>query len=158
MKFNYMSRNLQIAINEIAKDNELIQLLSNNNKTPLDAVPLGNKSILNKNIFIEPYNMEVPQEQKVELRVFYPNGLFDSSNSICVSDLYFQIIFHRDLERILINNIPTLRSFEIMERIVNIFQKESFNTLGNVLFKAFDYSHINKDYGMYTIISEVMTL
>lgn len=158
MKFNYMSRNLQIAINEIAKDNELIQLLSNNNKTPLDAVPLGSKSILNKNIFIEPYNMEVPQEQKVELRVFYPNGLFDSSNSICVSDLYFQIIFHRDLERILINNIPTLRSFEIMERIVNIFQKESFNTLGNVLFKAFDYSHINKDYGMYTIISEVMTL
>lgn len=158
MEFNYMSRNLQIAINEIAKDNELIQLLSNNNKTPLDAVPLGSKSILNKNIFIEPYNMEVPQEQKVELRVFYPNGLFDSSNSICVSDLYFQIIFHRDLERILINNIPTLRSFEIMERIVNIFQKESFNTLGNVLFKAFDYSHINKDYGMYTIISEVMTL
>lgn len=158
MKFNYMSRNLQIAINEIAKDNELIQLLSNNNKTPLDVVPLGSKSILNKNIFIEPYNMEVPQEQKVELRVFYPNGLFDSSNSICVSDLYFQIIFHRDLERILINNIPTLRSFEIMERIVNIFQKESFNTLGNVLFKAFDYSHINKDYGMYTIISEVMTL
>lgn len=158
MKFNSMAKNLQIAIGEIVKNEELYSLLSNNNKTPLDSANIGQTNILNQNIFAEPFNMEVPNEQKIELRVFYPNGLFDGSNSIAVSDLYFQIVYHRDLERILIGNKPTLRSFEIMERIIQIFQDKSFSTLGNVLFKAFDYSHINKDYGMYTLVGEILTI
>lgn len=158
MKFNTMVRALQIAIEEIVKDNELIRLLSNNNDKPLDIVNLDNSSIFGKNLFLEPFNLEVPQEQKVELRIFYPNGTFDKSNSLGVSDIYFQIIEHRDLERIKIGNKLTLRSFEIMERLIKIFQKESFSVLGTVLFKSFDYSHINKDYGMYTLVAEVMFL
>lgn len=158
MKFDYMAQNLQIAITEIMKDDELVKLLSNNSKKPLEDSFILNKDILNINIFAEPYSLDVPVAEKVELRLFYPNGMFDSSNSLAVSDLYFQIIYHKNLDRILIDNKPTLRSFEIMQRIIHIFEKKSFYTLSNVLFKAYEYSQIDKDYGMYTLISEVMTV
>lgn len=158
MKFNTMVRGLQIAIEEVVKDDVLVRLLKNNNSTPLETVTPDDGSIFGKNLFLEPFNLEVPSEQKVELRIFYPSGVFEKSNSLAVSRIYFQIIQHRDLERIKINNKLTLRSFEIMEHLIKIFQKQSFNVLGTVLFKSFDYAHINKDYGMYTLVAEVMSV
>lgn len=158
MKLNLMTQNLQISIEEIAKNQDLIKLITVNSKNPLLQENINISNILFNNIFPEPYNEEIPEEQKVELRIFYPNGTFDKSNNIAISDLYFQIISHRNLERIFVGDRATLRSIEIMNKIVEIFKDKSFKNLGTILFKGYEYAHINKDYFMYTLVAEVMNL
>lgn len=159
VKLDLMSKNLIIAIEEMIKDQNLAKLLSVYEKEPLNSGDIKNTdNLVLKNIFSEPFNNVVPAEQKVELRLLYANGTFESSNNVATSDLYFQIISHRELSRIIIDGDKRLREFEIMNRIVDIFKGKSYKTLGTIVFKGFEYAHIDKDYLMYTLVAEVMNL
>lgn len=158
IKLTLMSTNLLITIEELIKDQYLAKLLSVYEKEPIISEDFDTNSLVMKNIFPHPYNSKVPEIEKVELRIFYPEGIFDSSNNIGVSDLFFQIICHRNLSRIIIDDKMKLREFEIMDRIVNLFKDKTIKTLGTVQFKGFQYGHINKDYFIYTLASEVMNM
>lgn len=155
-KLSLLSTNLLLTMEELIKDQYLAKLLSVYNKNPIDSDDIDTNKLILENIFPQPYNEEVPEEEKVELRIFYPESVFDSSNNIAVTDLFFQIIYHRNLSRIKINNEMRLREFEIMDRIVNLFKGESIKTLGVINFKGFQYAHIDKDYCAYTLASEIM--
>lgn len=158
MKFSLMSTNLLIAIEELIKDQYLAKLLSVYDKEPIASEDFDTNSLVMQNIFPHPYNEDVPKFQKVELRLCYPEGTFDSSNNIGISDLFFQIVCHRDLSRIVIDNKMKLRELEIMDRIINLFKDRTIKTLGTVQFKGFQYGHINKDYFVYTLVAEVMNM
>lgn len=158
MKFSLMSTNLLIAIEELIKDQYLAKLLSVYDKKPIASEDFDTNFLVMQNIFPHPYNEEVPEIQKVELRLFYPEGNFDSSNNITISDLYFQIVCHRKLSRIVIDDKMKLRELEIMDRIINLFKDRTIKTLGTVQFKGFQYGHINKDYFVYTLVAEVMNM
>lgn len=155
-KLSLLSTNLLLTIEELIKDQYLAKLLSVYTKNPIENEDLDTNSLVMNNIYPHPYNEEVPDVQKVELRIFYPEGVFDSSNNISVTDLFFQIICHRDLSKIKINNEMKLREIEIMDRIVNLFKDKTIKTLGTINFKGFQYAHINKDYFAYTLASEIM--
>ncbi|MFR4986952.1 MAG: hypothetical protein ACLUCH_06110 [Lachnospirales bacterium] len=158
MQLSLLSTNLLITIEELIQDKYLSKLLSVYTKTPIDSEDFDTNSLVNEYIFPHPYNEEVPDIQKVELRIFYPNGTFDSSNNVAISDLYFQIVCHRNLSRIMINDNMKLRELEIMDRIIQLFNGKTIKTLGTVHFKGYEYAHINKDYFVYTLVSEVMNL
>ena len=153
LKLNILSRNLLVSLEEINKNEKIVKLLGNNNDEPLKN---DIKDIIFKNIFIEPFNMEIPQEQKTELRIFFPEGIFESANVLSTSTIYFQIIIHNSLSRIKINGEKTLREFEIMNELITIFSKNSINGLGNILFQGYQYAHIDKDYHMYTLMGEIL--
>ncbi len=154
LRLNVLSKNLLVALDKISKDEKLIKLLGNNSKNPLEN-NTECKDILLENLFIEPFNMEVPQEQKTELRIFFPEGTFESSNTLSTSVIYFQIIIHKNLSRIIIDNEKTLREFEIMDTIINLFSKEVIKGIGNINFQGYQYAFIDKDYHMYTLMGEV---
>lgn len=159
LKLSNQGANLIIALNELCKNQRFLKLIKNIENNPLDlnTPPITTTDVLDKNIFIVPYNEEVPKEQKVEVRIFFSDGYFNESNSIFISNLVFQIILHRDLEKIFLEDkTSTLRSFEIMNEIVNSFKTGTFETLGTVHFKGYELAHIDKDYFMYSITSEVM--
>lgn len=156
LKLSFLSTNLLLAIEELIKDQYLAKLLSVYTNNPIDSDDIDTDALVMKNIFPHPYNEEVPDIQKVELRIFYPEGVFDTSNNIAITDLFFQVICHRELSRIKINNEMKLREIEIMDRIVNLFKGKTIKTLGTIQFKGFQYGHIDKDYFAYTLSSEIM--
>lgn len=158
MQLSLLSTNLLLAIEELLKDQYLSKLLSVYSQEPIKTPDFDTNTLVLENIFPYAYNEEIPDVQKVELRLFYPEGQFDGSNNVAVSDLFFQIVCHRNLSRIKINDEMKLRDIEIMDRIVKLFSDKTIKTLGTVQFKGFQYGHINKDYFMYTLFAEVMNL
>lgn len=155
LRLNILAKNLLSSLNEIVKNEKLVCLLANNDKNPLDN-KINGEDIILENIFVEPFNMEVPQKQKTELRIFCPEGVFESANVLSTTTIYFQIIIHKDLSRIKIDDMMTLREYEIMDCIMEIFAKNHIKGISNINFQGYEYGFIDKDYHMYTLVGEIM--
>lgn len=163
MKFDLLSRNAIVLLEQIISDQTLAKLIKNNTSKPLDAIDIENTAILiNDFIFPTPYNSDVPQVQKTELRVFFPNGVLQNKE-VLNTDVCFQILMHRDLWLIQAKDDRNkyqkrIRPYEIMHRLVEIYENKSIGTLGKIKFVGYTYKHIDKDYGMYTLVGQMMTL
>lgn len=163
MKFDLLSRNAIVLLEEIISDQTLAKLISENSSKPLDAKDIQNTgALIMENVFPIPYNNEVPQEQKVELRVFFPNGMLQNKE-VLNTDIHFQIVMHRDLWLIQSKGKDgkykkRVRPYDIMDRLVSLYEDRSIGTLGKLKFEGYTYSHIDKDYGMYTLVASMMTL
>lgn len=163
MKFDLLSRNAIVILEEIISDQTLAKLISNNNSKPLDCNDIGNTgSLVMKNVYPLPYNNEVPQEQKVELRAFFPTGLLQNKE-VLNTEIHFQILMHRDLWLIQTKDKngkyqKRIRPYDIMDRIVEVYEDRSIGTLGKLKFEGYTYTHIDKDYALYTLVASMMTL
>lgn len=163
MKFDLLSRNSIILLEELISDQTLAKLISINTTKPLDADDIKNTgSLILKNIFPTPYNSNVPIEQKVELRAFFSNGLLQNKE-VLNTQIYFQLILHRDLWLIETKDSKgeyqkRIRPYDIMDRIVSLYENKSIGTLGKLNFEGFSYDHVDKDYGFYTLVANMMTL
>lgn len=163
MKFDLLSRNAIVVLEELISDQTLAKLVANNNSKPLDGADIQfTGSLIMKNVYPTPYNNEVPQVQKVELRAYFPSGILQNTE-VLNTEIHFQIIMHRDLWLIQSkdkqgNYQKRVRPYDIMHRIIELYEDRSIGTLGKLKFAGYDYRHIDKDYGMYTLVATMMTL
>lgn len=163
MKFDLLSRNAIILLEEVISDQTIAKLISNNSNRPLDINDIANTGgLINNYVFPTPYNNVVPQIQKTELRIFFPNGVLQNKE-VLNTNIHFQVLMHRDLWLIMTKNKDgkydkKIRPYDIMHRIVEIYEDRSIGTLGKVKFVGYTYKHIDKDYGLYTLVGEMMTL
>lgn len=163
MKFDLLSRNSIVILEELISDQTLAKLISVNNSKPLDSADIQKTgSLVMNNVFPTPYNSVVPQQQKTELRAFFPNGVLQNTE-VLNTDIHFQIITHRDLWLIQTKDKngkyqKRIRPYDIMDRIVSLYEDKSIGTLGKLKFEGYTYHHIDKDYGMYTLVASMMTL
>lgn len=163
MKFDLLSRNSIVLLEELIKDQELSKLITNNTSKPLDMDDIKNTgSLVMKNVFPTPFDDNVPETQGTQLRVFFSNGELENKE-ILNTRVIFQIIIHKDLWLIQSkdkNGIyqKRIRPYDIMDRIIDVFEGKSVKTLGVLKFNQYTFYHINKDYAMYSIVAEMMTL
>lgn len=163
MKFDLLSKNAIVLLEEIVSDQTLAKLISENSSKPLDKPDIPNTgALVMKNVFPLSYNNQVPQEQKTELRVFFPTGILQNKE-VLNTEVHFQVLMHRDLWLIQTKDKSGkykkgVRPYDIMGRIVHLYEDRSIATLGKLKFEGYTYSHVDKDYGMYTLIASMMTL
>lgn len=163
MKFDLLSRNAIVLLEEIISDQTLAKLITNISSKPLESKDIENTgTLINDVVFPVPYNTSVPQKQKTELRVFFPSGVLQNKE-VLNTDIHFQILMHRDLWLIQTKNEKgtydkKVRPYEIMHRLVDIYENRSIATLGKVRFVGYTYKHVDKDYGMFTLVGQMMTL
>lgn len=170
MRFDYLSKNIIVLIDEILKNDKLIKYIKYNEKKPLSKDNLTDQekiNIVNDLILPTPFMMSVPEKQRTELRLFYGNG---RSKNIAHLDsiIVFQIICHNDLwliaEEDNFNEEDSveyaIRPLKIMNEIVRTFNGKSIKTIGKIRFdnQDFRYRYISDTFGMYELFADIWTV
>lgn len=164
MKFNSLSINNIILLEEMLKNQRLLKLIEYNNKNPYSQPDIENTArLINNKIKPKPFT-EVPTDYQVEVTAFFPDGDLDHRvvlNSVVifqvvVPDIYWLIEeeSEHDTETI----CRKIRPYEIMSEIMEVFNEKSIKSVGKLKFSHYGYEPINKDYGMYSLEARIMSL
>ena len=157
-KFELLSKNTMVLIDEILKNQNLLKLIDSNSRRPLqesDIVKVG--TLVWNKIIPAPFTGDVPENQETNLRIYFPDGRLEN-RVVLDTNIVFQTVMHKELWQIFKGENKAMRPYEIMSEIVNMFENKSICTLGVLHFKRFDYKYIDKDYGLYNLHAEMMTL
>ena len=159
MKFDLLSRNTMILIEECLKNQDLIKLIDINTQNPLAEPDIKNTGkLVMKKIFPSPATLEVPKEQETNLRIFFANGGI-KHRVLLDNELIFQIVMHNNLWNIVREDGQmAIRPYDIMTKIVDTFEDKSIKTLGVIHFTNYGWQHIDKDYSLYNLRAVAMTI
>lgn len=160
MRFRLLSQNLITLLEQTLTNDRLLKLLYYPNSRALLSPEITNKSgMMFDKIFPSPFTGEVPIQQATELRVFMPSGKL-RNRVVLGSTIVFQIVIHDDLWNIVAEDGTTkqLRPFEIMAELVDIFEDKSIGKLGVINFTNYFYKQTNKDYGVYNLEAQVVSI
>jgi hypothetical protein len=136
--------NLPLILQEIVKVKEIVKYLTYDLKNPLSqpdvAIPATN--LIMTKVFPYPFLPNSTLSDCSEIRVYYPDGIFDGSQEIAQTSLFFDIIVAKGLW--LVNDgKSSIRPYMIMHHLVKHFGGQSIGTLGKLHFENF--IHMNVD-------------
>lgn len=155
MRFDLLSNNTMLLIDEILESERLVKLVG---QVTLEEGEINRGRLVNEKIFPVPFTGTVPQEQQTNLRVFFPSGVLNN-RVVLDSQVVFQVVLHKDLWKVKdLDGNSVIRPYAIMDEIVKLFQDRSIGTLGVLHFKGYSYHALDKDYGMYNLEAEIMTI
>lgn len=159
MKLENLSPNTILLIKEIFKNQCLLKLIHYNTTFPLNETNIRNfGSMFMDKIIPAPFTGFVPQEQKTILYVSFPDGQLNNNGEILNTQVYFQIVTHKNLWLIQgKNKEKLLRPLEIMTEIYRTFNNRSIKTLGRLQFTHYSFVPIDKDFNMYILKAQMMT-
>ncbi len=159
MKFELMSNNVILIINQILQNQRLLKLINYGGKTPLSEPDIGNPGgLVMQKIFPMPFFEDVPKVESIQLRVFFHSGEIQHGK-ILGSNIVFQIITPNawwDIYKE--DNELAIRPYLIKAEIVNQFEGQSISTVGRLRFRNFQYGYVNEHVTAYELIAEMMTL
>ena len=154
-----MSRNTMILIDECLKNQDLVKLINYNEKNPLNQPTVASSSsLVMKKIYPSPATLEVPVDQQVNLRIFFSNGILQN-DEVLNSRLVFQVVLHNNLwNMVRKDGQKAVRAYDIMSKIVDIFEDRTIKTVGVIHFEGYSWQHINKDYSLYNLEATMTTI
>lgn len=151
-----MSDNLTLLLSEVIEVPEIVKYLTYNQKNPLSQPNVVSpSSLILKKIHPYPFDPIATTEDCTELRIYYPEGVFDSSGAVVETCVYIDIVVAKTLW--LINDgKAAIRPYMIMKYLFEHFHKKSIGTLGRVEFTNFAHLHINETFDAIRIETNVV--
>jgi len=150
IKLSQLSPVLIRSIQEIVNEQSICKLLYYNDNDPLNqddlSIPadfLVKQGSDDQKIFAYPFNPEVSIDDASHLRIFYPEGDF-KERVLEYNGLVFDIIVSKNLWLIRdIDNNLSIRPYEILSRIVNLFYDRDFGIGTKVNFIKYSHTFVN---------------
>jgi len=159
IKFELLSDNAILIINEILDNQRLLKLIHYGDDEPLEQIDITNPGglVLSK-IFPTPFFEDVPEVESIQLRVFFDYGTIQNGH-ILGSNVVFQIIIPNAWWTIRKENgALAVRPYLIKAELVNQFEGKSISTAGVLRFVNFKYGYVNEHVTAYELIADMMTL
>jgi hypothetical protein len=157
LKLELLSPNLVLLIDEILDNQNICKYLYYDDKNPLGQSTIADTSgLLLTKIFPYPFS-SVITEECTQLRLYYPDGEFDSIGKIEQSLVLFDIICHKNLWLINDGTNSLIRPYEIMKELINLFD-QSLSTVGKLKFKRFNHLFVNDKFDCIRLMAEMMTI
>ena len=159
MKFELLSDNTILIINELIKNQRLLKLIHYADSEPLEQPDIANPGgLVTTKIFPTPFFANVPEIESVQLRAFFDMGEIKNAK-ILGSMLVFQIIIPNSWWLIKTDSYDlAIRPYLIMAEIVNQFEGISVGTVGRLRFINFKYDYVNEQVTAYELFADMMTL
>lgn len=148
------------------ENQRLLKLIDYNETNPYEQPDINNTArLINNKIKPKPFT-NVPTDYNVEVTAFFPDGDLEQRVvlgsvvlfQVVVPDKLWLITEKKETEEGEEVTCRKIRPYEIMSEIMEVFNEKSIKTVGKLKFTHYSYEPINKDYGMYTLEAEMMSL
>lgn len=166
MKLNNLSQHVVGVINELARNEGLIQLLINDVINPFDKDVDENvkKNIANPNsnscrLFPYPFDPEATIADSSFIRVYYNQGEFDESQTIQEMSMHVDIIVAKSLWLINDHNRKQrlIRPYEIMDRVVDMVGRRSVSPI-KLNFTGWQHLSVNTKFDCIRLYSDYFSV
>lgn len=140
-------------VDKLINNQKIVKLVAYNTDAPLDDpdISLPAWDLLGENVFITPVNPNINNEAHIELRVFAPNFALINGEVLLDCKVFFEIVVHKDLQTIKVNNEIKTRAYQIIDEIVKIFWRKSYPKIGTLEFKNCYQRTINEFYDIWIL-------
>lgn len=152
MNFQRLSSNLIDIIDEILKNQELVNLIGYNKNFPIlepdtpinpkDIAPYGSK----QRIFPYPFDVEYDEDIRSQLHIYYPNFTFVNNSKASEVIVIFDIVVHKKIWLMLDNGNKVVRPYQIVKKILEIFKDKRIGNLGKIHFIEGSHTVINREF------------
>ncbi|MED1665776.1 hypothetical protein [Brevibacillus laterosporus] len=152
------SPNLQSIILELIKNQRLCKLIHYNNENPLEQPDiLKPSSLIMKNIFPYPFDLETTDSDCVQLRISYPE-LNIKHRVIENTDVLFEVVMSKNLWSISTDSETALRPFEILSEILDQLADKSIEKVGRLNFLNARFVKYNSKFNGYELTAVMETI
>jgi hypothetical protein len=149
MDLTRMSSNLIDIIDEVLKNQELVNLIGSNGNLPV-STPVDPKSIapkgVNERILPYPFDIEYEDDVRTQLHIYYPSFKFTSNGHANEIILIFDIVVHKDIWLMMDNSKKVIRPYQIANQIVTSMKDKRIGHLGKIHFIDGSHTLINKEF------------
>lgn len=159
VKLALMSPNLILILNKILTNQTTVKYLNYNLKNPLSQpdLTLPANSLMLTKLFPYPFDPTATIEDQVNLRVYYPMGVFQNNEVVQETQVYFDIIVAKSLW-LTNDGQASIRAYEIMRQIVNQFHGQTLSTVGILHFHEFIHLNVNSKFDAIRLIANMTTI
>lgn len=134
MHLEYISTNLETIMLEIVGNDEIMNLLESN--TP---------------VLPHPFNTQTTETTSCEIRVYYPEIVFQGAEIIQNTKVLFDIVCNKSLWKL----NGKIRPYEIARLLVNQFYDKELFEVGKITFQRMNHVTVNDAYDCIRLVTSM---
>ncbi len=160
MNLERLSSNLIDIIDEVLKNQELVNLIGHNGNFPIvapnnpvrpsDIAPFGS----NQKIFPHPFDVEYKEDVRTQLHIYYPEFIFVNNGHANEVAIIFDIVVNKKIWLMMDNGKKVVRPYQIVNQIVKSFRKKRIGGLGEIHFSNGVHTIINSDFNGIRLVAK----
>lgn len=149
MNFDRLSRNVVAIINEVLKNQKLVNYLATNGDNP-SSLSLSPANIApnspNEKIFPYPFNIKFKDDVRSQLHIYYPNLLLENNGKAGRAFINFDVVVHKDIWLLTDEGEKVIRPYKIAQFILDSFKDKKVDELGEIHFVRIDHVVVNEEF------------
>lgn len=149
MELNRLSSNLISIIDELLRNQELVNLVANIGNNPLQTNVNPNSiapRAKNERVIPYPFDVEFKSDVRSQVHIYYPFVTMDNNANVGKVGLVFDIVVHKDIWLYSENGKKLVRPYEIISQIFKTFNKRDIPNLGKIHFLDMVHIVVNENF------------
>jgi hypothetical protein len=149
MDLSRMSESIVVMIDEILKNQKIVNLVGSSKSLPLtEDVPPASIAPMSKNqrITAYPFDIDYLGDVRTELRIYYPEFRFLNNNHVNETIVIVDIIVHKDIWLMSNDGKKVIRPYVIADEIFKHFKHRNVQRLGKLHFIDGAHVMINSEF------------
>jgi|HigsolmetaGSP11D_1036233.scaffolds.fasta_scaffold07301_5 hypothetical protein len=138
MNLDRLSKNIISIIEEVLKNQRLVNYLAINGNDPSISPPVSPMLIApkgdNERIFPYPFDTSFKDDVRSQLHIYYPHMTFKNNGKVGHPFINFDIVVHKDIWLLTDKGEKIIRPYEILSMILDTFSGKIIPNLGQVHF------------------------
>lgn len=159
MNFDRLSPNIISIINEVLKNQALINYLGFNGDNPSTTM-ISPSSIapkgVNQRIFPHPFDTTFKDDVRSQLHIYYPDLLFENNGQAGVAFVLFDIVVHKSIWLVTDSGEKIIRPYQIAKLILDSFKDKHVRGVGKMHFVKAEHTVINDQFEGFRIVARMI--
>lgn len=158
MDLERMSSNVIDIIDEILKNQKLVNYIGHNGNNPSvqsinarDIQPMAT----GEKLFAYPFDVEYTGDVRTELHIYYPSFEFINNSNAFKSALIFDIVVHKSIWLVSDDGKKLIRPYQITKLLVDTFKGKRVGSVGKINFLQGAHTVINSEFEGVRLIANI---
>lgn len=157
--FDRLSKNIITIIDEILKNQRLVNYLAIDGDNPSTSSPVPPKTIAPKGaserIFPHPFDITFKDGVRSQLHIYYPEVDFENNGHAGVILILFDIVVHKDIWLLMDKGEKVIRPYQIGSLILESFKDKNIHGLGEIHFVKAKHAVVNEQFEGFRLIASM---
>lgn len=149
MNFERLSTNIISIIDEVLKNQDLVNLIghdgdnpSTNNILAKTIAPRGTK----ERILPYPFDITFKGDVRSQLHIYYPNISFVNNGNVSKVLIMFDIVVHKKIWLFTDNQKKLIRPYQILSQLTKTFKDKRVKGVGEIHLQDANHVYVNEEF------------
>lgn len=156
MDLQRLSSNLISVIDEVLKNQDLVNLIGNDGDNPSSTNILA-KTIapkgVNERILPYPFDLSFKGDVRSQLHIYYPRVSFVNNGQVGKVMLMFDIVVHKNIWLYVDNGKKLIRPYQMLKHLVDSFKDKRVKGVGEIHIADANHIYVNEEFECIRVIA-----